>query len=122
MARFRYLNLNPDGEKVGDCVTRAIALAMDMDYFDVSEDLVLSARQLNCDKLYVCYYSNLLNNIYDLEPVECEGYTVNEFADLHPYGSYIIRMDSHLSCLIDGCVYDIWDCRNEILTHAWRVD
>lgn len=122
MARFKYLNVNPDGETTGDCVVRAISLATGIDYFDVSEDLIISADQLNCDALYVCCYANLLDNIYNLEPIECEGLTAGEFADIYPYGRYIIRMDAHLSCVIDGCIYDIWDCRNEFLTHAWRVD
>lgn len=122
MARFKYLNINPDGEKIGDCVTRAISLATGINYFDVAEDLILSADMLGCDALYLCCYTHLLDDIYNLPQVECEGYTVEEFADIHPTGTYIVRMGGHLSTIIDNCVYDIWDCRDEFLTNSWRVD
>ena len=122
MARFKYLNINPNGEEIGDCVTRAIALATGMNYFDVAEDLIMSADILGCDALYLCCYTHLLDDIYNFPQVECEGYTVGEFADLHPIGRYIVRMDSHLSCIIDNCIYDIWNCKDEILSRAWRVD
>lgn len=122
MARFEYLNINPDGEEIGDCVTRAISLATGINYFDVAEDLILSADMLGCDALYLCCYTHLLDDIYNLPQVECEGYTVGEFANLHPEGTFIVRMGGHLSVIIDNCVYDIWDCRDELLTNVWRVD
>lgn len=122
MAQFRYLNVNPKGEKTGDCVVRAISLATGVDYFDVTQDLILSADLLGCDALYLCCYTHLLDDIYDLPQVDCEGYTVEEFADMYPKGRFIVRMNGHLSCIIDNCVMDIWDCRKEFLTNAWRVD
>jgi len=27
-----------------------------------------------------------------------------------------------LTCAIDNNVYDIWDCRCELVTDAWRVE
>ena len=54
-------------------------------------------------------------------PKNCEGMTINEFAELHPYGTYLLRMDGHISTLIDYTVYDIFDCRNHIITNAWKM-
>lgn len=54
--------------------------------------------------------------------VDCEGLSVEEFADIYPYGVYLVRIDGHLTCVIDDGVYDIWDCRDELATNAWIVD
>lgn len=120
--RFVYYNLNPKGIKENDCVTRAIALATGLDYDKVAQKLYLSAELLDCEKLCVCCYKHLLDNVFAFPRVHCSGLSVAQFADLHPTGTYLIRMNGHLSVLIDYTIYDIWNCKNEILTNAWRVD
>jgi hypothetical protein len=47
--------------------------------------------------------------------------TVEEFADMHPIGTYLVRMEQHISIIIDNCIYDIFDCRDKVLTNAWEV-
>lgn len=120
--RFVYYNLNPKGIKEEDCVTRAITLASGLDYEKVAEKLYYSSKLLECDKLNVFCYKHLLDDIFKYQKVYCSGMTVEEFAENHPYGTYLIRINGHLSTLIDNTIYDLWDCRNEILTNAWRVD
>ena len=121
--RFVYYNLNPKGIKENDCVTRAIALATGLDYDKVAQKLYLSAELLDCEKLCVCCYKHLLDNVFAFPRVHCSGLSVAQFADLHPYGTYLIRVPSHLTVIRDGVLYDIWDCREEICDIAWkRVD
>ena len=47
---------------------------------------------------------------------------VSEFAQQHPEGVYLIRMEGHLSTLVNGVIYDLWDCSYETLTDVWRVE
>jgi hypothetical protein len=54
-------------------------------------------------------------------PKNCEGMTINDFAELHPKGAYLLRMDGHISTLIDYTVYDIFDCREHRITNAWKM-
>ena len=122
MSKFSYYNINPQGERVSDCVTRAIALASGLDYHEVKEKLYYTAKLLNCDKLCVCCYRHLLDEVLKYKRINCDGYSLGEFADKHPYGVYLVRMSGHISCLIDGTVYDIWDCRDEWLTDVWKVE
>lgn len=122
MSKYFYHNVNPLGEKEQDCVIRAISLATSTPYERVIELLENTGDYNSCEELCVCCYSKLLKNYFHFTPVECYGMTVSEFADEHPYGIFLIRMDGHLSCLINGIVHDIWDCNNEILTNTWRVD
>ena len=122
MANFCYYNVNPYGYEEEDCVTRAITLATGISYEEVQEKLWLISKLLNCCKLCVSCYRHLLDDIFKLQRVECDGLTVGEFADTYPIGTYLVRMNGHLSCIIDNTIYDIWDCRDEWLTDAWRVD
>ena len=52
--------------------------------------------------------------------IDLSNYVVKD--DRHPYGVYLVRIDGHLTCVIDDGVYDIWDCRDELATNAWIVD
>ena len=56
MAKFRYVNLNPNGEHRNDCVTRAISLASGLDYSEVRRKLRYTSRLLDCIRLcWSCY-------------------------------------------------------------------
>ena len=118
---FVYYNRNPDGEKQSDCVTRAISLASGLPYREVRRKLYHSAKLLDCEKLCHTCYSFLIEQVLKFRPVNCDGMNVGEFADLHPYGVYLVRMAGHISTIIDGDCYDIWDCRDQNLTSAWKV-
>lgn len=122
MARYVYYNRNPDGKKVEDCVTRAISLAMDMDYYEVAKKLRLTASLWGCDKLCLSCYHHLLDDVFRLKRIYVDGMTVEEFAETHPYGRYILRCPSHLLAVIDGTDYDIFNSTNMEITDAWKVD
>lgn len=121
MARFNYLNVNPDLVDIGDCVVRAISLASGLDYDVVEDKLYYTAQLLDCPERCVYCYSFLLDNVLCYEPVECEGMLVGEFADIYNEGIFLVRMDGHITCVIDGEIYDTWDCSAELATNAWNV-
>ena len=121
MAEFVYYNNNPNQETISDCVTRAISLAVDVDYDIVSEKLSLMADLLECDELNVCCYKHLLEDVFNCTPVDCDGMTVGEFADYNDFGVFLVRIPEHITCIIDGKIYDIWDCRDDLCDLAWFV-
>jgi hypothetical protein len=122
MARYKFLNLNPLGKRELDCVCRAISLGVDEDYYKVQHKLSLIGDLFECEKLCVCCYKHLLDNVYNLERIEgYHGFTINEFLEHEPYGTFIIRVDGHLTAAIDSVVYDLWDCRDETVDIVWRV-
>ena len=47
---------------------------------------------------------------------------VGEFASNHPHGTYLITMKGHITCCINGTIYDTFDYRNRVMWCAWRVD
>lgn len=122
MSKYTYHNVNPLGEHEQDCVIRAISLGTSTPYERVIELLENTGDYKSCEELCVCCYSHLLDEYFRFKKERCKGLTVSEFAIIHPYGIFLIRMSGHLSCLINGVVHDIWNCNDEILTDAWRVD
>lgn len=122
MAQFRYWNENPQGEKVSDCVTRAITLASGLQYHKVRQKLRHTARLLDCEtSLCPTCYGFLIQQVLGGIPKNCDGMTVGEFADLHPNGTYLIRIKGHLTCIKNNTIWDIWDCRLRHCDLAWRI-
>lgn len=121
MSRFVYYNRNPDGSKENDCVTRAISLATGLDYPSVRKKLYHTAELLDCEKLCVCCYKHLIEDVFKCMRVSCDNLSVGKFADIYPYGTYLVRVDGHISTIINNSIYDIFDCRDMIVTDAWKV-
>ena len=122
MAKFRYYNRNDDKTiHRNDCVTRAISLASGLPYSEIRRKLRNTASLLDCERLCWSCYSFFITEVLGCRQVNCDGFTVGEFADLHPNGIYLIRMDGHLSAIVENCVYDTFDCRGHLLTNAWEI-
>lgn len=122
MTNFHYLNVNPLGKKEEDCVTRAIAGALNLDYYVAQEKLHLISKLFDCEKLCVCCYKHLLNEVYKLQIIEgYRGLKISSFLKTHRNGIYIIRVHGHLTWVLDGVIQDIWNCENEIIDIIWKV-
>lgn len=113
--------IRPDNLKLPDCVIRAIQLAMDIPYSEVVMLLRNNADYYNCNELCVCCYEKLLDNDFKLPHFIGNGLTVDEIAKRSPNNTLLIRMDSHITCAINGVVFDIFDCTNEIVTDRKSV-
>lgn len=121
MASFKYYNLNPEGKKKNDCVTRAISLASGMDYSDIRRKLYHSAKLLNCPKLCPTCYGFFIQQVLGGVPTNCYNMSINEFSNINNKGTFLIRIQGHLTCLIDNCLFDIWDCREHICDLVWKI-
>lgn len=122
MAKFRYLNVEPSGIKKSDCVTRAIKLASGFEYSTIRKKLFHTKKLLDCESSYcpTCY-GFLIQEVLGGMPKNCEGLTVGQFADTHPDGTYLIRIQGHLTTIIDGILLDIWDCLSRDCDLAWKM-
>lgn len=87
------------------------------------ELLVRNSEENDCEELTCNCYSNLIEDVFGYEPVFVPyDITVGEFAKTHRQGIYLVRMDGHISVIMNGKSYDVFDCTNEMLTNAWRVE
>lgn len=122
ISAYKYYNRNPDGKLLEDCVCRAISTATGLNYEAVNNLLELTADCYECDKLCVCCYHNLLEDILGYERIDCElGETVQEIAQQHPCDKILIRIEGHLTSAIKGTVLDIWDCSDKRVDCFWVV-
>lgn len=121
MSEYHYLNLNPLGEDEQDCVCRAISLATGRDYYDIERKLWLTAQLFDCEELCVCCYHHLLDKVFEYPKVYCRDMTVSEFMRKHRRGTFILRMDGHCTCIINGRLFDTHDCLDKVVTDAWHA-
>jgi hypothetical protein len=119
---YQYYNRNPDGRHLEDCVCRAISTATGLNYEAVNNLLSLTASCYMCEKLCVCCYYNLLENILCYKRYTCyNGETVEDIAKKHCREKVLIRIDAHLTSSIKGTIYDIWDCSQKEVDCYWII-
>ena len=125
---FKYLNLNPKGKLVGDCVKRAIAKATGINYRDVSIALnrykkVTGAKSFNSDRNEEKWLENELHAKRMSFPAAKGQPRMNgkRFCDEHQSGNYVLQMANHLTACVDGIIYDTWDCTEKCVYKAWEI-
>ena len=119
---YMYYNRNPWKLDEEDCVCRAISAALDIKYVAVENLLELVAGANQCDKLCVCCYHKLLEDVFGMEPIYCYGERVGEIARSHPGRKLLIRIEGHLTCSMYGVVIDTWDCTDKVVDCYWIVE
>jgi hypothetical protein len=115
---YSYYNPNPQGNKVGDCVIRAISKALDMSWEDVYIELTIQGYimgdLLSSNGVWDAYLKKK-GFVREIVPFECpDCYGLLEFANEHPQGTYVVGTGSHAICVQDGVIYDSWNSSNEI--------
>lgn len=110
---FIQANLNPQGKRTDDCVVRAIATALDIDWN--SAYTMLSAHGLKMADLFSKNYvwGDLLITLGFRRqgiPNTCpDCYTVSDFSNDHPAGTFIVGTGDHVIAIRDGNWIDTWD-------------
>lgn len=110
---WQYANLNPMGKSVGDCTVRAIAIATGNEWVDTYLDLCLMGMVMadmpSANSVTTAY---LRKNGFHRRtiPDDCpDCYTIENFCQDHPKGTFVIGTGSHLTTVIDGTLFDSWN-------------
>lgn len=124
MSYFQSYNPNPNGRSVGDCAIRAIAKATDSPWEQAYVALCLEGYILadlpNANAVWGRYLASH-GFIKRSLPESClDCYTVKDFAEQFPRGTYVLALSSHVVCVEDGVIYDSWDSQNEIILYYWE--
>ena len=124
---YKFCNPHPDTKIVNDCVKRAICLAEGRDYKDVKNDLnrlkrELGLKKFNSNENWKTYLErkNYEKISFPAKAGECRM-NGHKFAEIHPAGSYILRMSKHLVACVDGVILDTWDCRDKCVYNAYKI-
>ena len=114
---WQFHNPNPKGKSVGDCTIRAIGIATDKGWMETYLDLclfgLLMADMPSANAVTTSYLKNKGFRRRTI-PDDCpDCYTIENFCKDHSKGTFVIGTGSHLTTVIDGCLWDSWDSRNE---------
>lgn len=121
---YKEYNANPSGKRTEDCVTRAISLAMGIDWESAYIRQAIQGLQMHdkMDKNYV--WGKLLTDSGFKRmaiPDTCPAcYTIEDFAHDHPKGTYILGTGDHAVAVIDGDWYDTWDSGGAVPIVSYR--
>jgi hypothetical protein len=47
--------------------------------------------------------------------------TVGDFVECNPYGTFLITMSGHITCVIDGVIYDTFDPSDRFIWGVYKV-
>lgn len=119
---IKFLN-NPTGRTVGDCSVRAVSKALNISWEDAYIEMckagLLMGDMPSSDSVWGAVLRQ--NGFYKQAiPNRCpDCYTVEEFCEDHPSGTYVLGFGGHVATVVDGDLYDSWDSRKEIPIYVW---
>lgn len=123
---YKNLNVNPLHRRADDCTVRAIAKCLGETWENIYTDLCLEGlRFYDMPSANHVWGSYLKKNGFKrhIIPDTCpQCYTVAEFAEDHPKGSYILALHGHVVCVQDGCYYDTFDSGDGIPIYYWEKE
>lgn len=119
---FCFYNANPRGRHVNDCTVRAISKATNRSWDEIYRELSHYA-QLLCimpdDVTYIDeYLETHFEKIYLCKKCRL---TIREFVEHNPLGTFLITMNGHITCVIDGVIYDTFDPSNRFIWGVYKV-
>lgn len=116
-------NPNPVGRKVGDCAVRAIAKALKTDWETAYALISLNGYNMGDMPSSDSVWGAVLrqNGFYrKAVPNLCpDCYTVDDFCNEHPHGTFVLGFGGHVATVVDGDLYDSWDSSEEIPVYYW---
>lgn len=116
--RFEKYNPNPLKLDTGDCVVRAISKAAGLSWDDAYDAVAVQGKKMcmmpSTDEVWGAW---LRENGFERHPLpdRCpDCYTVEDFAEEHSSGTYVLGTGSHAVAIVDGTIYDAWDSSRKI--------
>lgn len=123
MSRYIPYNPNPARGNVGDCTVRAISKALGQDWEQTYAGLTAYGFMLrdmpSANHVWSAY---LEDNGFEQHLVGRHGkrpYTVEDFCTDNPHGLFVLGIEGHVVCVVDGHYYDSWDSGGEVPIYYW---
>ena len=116
---YKFYNANVKGKFVNDCVIRAVSTAESKSWNETYKELSELAEEQGILLDDVNFVEPLLDSRY--ERVCHKNKLVGDFAEEYVDGVYLVTMAGHITCIIEGTIYDTFDCRGRRMWCAWKV-
>lgn len=121
---YIHANPNPLKNSTGDCVIRAVCIAEGLDWDDVYLDLMINGYieklMIEDNRLWNRYLHELGYTRHIIEDTCPDCYTVQDFANDHPHGTYILGTGTHAIAVVSGNYIDSWDSGARIPIFYWK--
>lgn len=121
--KFVQYNPNPTKKNVGDCTVRAISKATNQSWEQTYAGLAVFGFDMgdmpSANSVWGAYLRRKGYTRRIIPENYPEHYTVRDFANDNPIGTYILALSGHVVCVIDGALYDSWDSSGEIPIYFW---
>ena len=124
--KYEYYNPNPTGRNVGDCTVRALSIALEQSWDETYINLcvfgLMYGDMPSANAVWGAYLKSRgyeRNIIPDICP-DC--YTVEDFADEHVRGTFILALSGHVVCVQDGTLFDSWNSKDEVPLYFWHKE
>lgn len=119
MAWQKY-NPNPCRRSLGDCAVRAVAVALNVDWYE-AYDLLCAEGRRQCDMPSSDdVIGDVLARYGFSEPIPAYRATAAEFCRAHPHGVYVLAFSGHVATVVDGDLYDLWNSSGESVRYYYR--
>lgn len=124
---YSFYNANPFGRRTTDCPVRALSLVLEKDWKDVYKEMLELTLKTGWgvqSKENIRQYLKSLGYEKQKMPKKKNNtrYTGEEFARMHPKGRFILNIGTHhVTALVDGKIYDIWNCSKWCVGNYWAI-
>ena len=119
---YSFVNVNPCKKLLGDCVVRAISLALDQSwdktYIDLCIEGLMQCDMPNSNAVFASY---LLSKGFKKYPI-LDTMTFKQFAERYPNGTYVVATGSHIACIKNSTLYDNWDSSDESVSYFFAKE
>ncbi len=122
---WQQYNPNPvrsDGS-VGDCAVRAIAKALGISWEEAYAKLTINGFLMGDVISSDLVWGSVLREagfVREVIPNTCpDCYTVGEFCEDHPVGTYVLKSNNHVATVQDGVLYDSWNSKMNVPIYYW---
>ena len=126
MSRWRKYNPNPAGRAVGDCAVRAVAAALGVDwetaYAMIANNGYLMGDMPSSNSVWGAVLRQNGFHRYSLPNTCPDCYTIEQFAEDHPDGVYVVGTGEHVVTVMNGQILDAWDSSDEIPVYYWHKE